>query len=97
MTPKEAEAWLAKAMGIDPETPRQRVLLKRYRQFKKGLWFIGKNIFPEHCQYCDVSYHPMMRWVNNQSEMFFCCNSEDCQEKAKKAGFEPRPDITPRR
>lgn len=97
MSPKEAEDWLRKAKGLPPEEEKPRRLLKGYKKFKKGLWFIGKNIFPEHCQYCDAAYHPMMRWVNSENEMFFCCGKDECEAKAKKAGFEARPDITPRR
>lgn len=97
MTPKEAQAWLNKAKGLAPEQEHPKTVLKGYKRFKKGLYFIGKYNGLDTCQYCETSYHPMMRWVNSENEMFFCCGSDECEIKAKKAGFEARPEITPRR
>jgi transcriptional regulator with XRE-family HTH domain len=50
----------------------------------------------EVCQFCDTSYHPMMRWSLGSTRITVC-HDKACQDKAWEAGFEQRPDLTPKR
>lgn len=50
----------------------------------------------EVCQFCDRSYHPMMRWTLGGTRIVVC-DDQACQDKAWEAGFEQRPDLTPKR
>lgn len=50
----------------------------------------------EECQFCDTSYHPMIRWTLGNTRIFVC-GAQTCKDQAWEAGFEPRPDLTPKR
>ncbi len=50
----------------------------------------------EECQFCDRVFHPMPRWTLGNTRIFMC-DEKECQNRAWEAGFEPRPDLTPKR
>lgn len=62
----------------------------------------------EVCEFCGVSYHPMMRWAKGSTLVTVCSpefyrrrdrdrSDPGCEKKAEELGFERRPDLTPRR
>jgi transcriptional regulator with XRE-family HTH domain len=50
----------------------------------------------EECQFCERVFHPMPRWTLGSTRIFVC-GKQECRNKAWEAGFEPRPDLTPKR